>query len=163
VSTLKTNTIQAATGINVSVASGHVLNAPGHVIAVHQFTASEQTVSSATNLINATFTPKLSGSKFFVHFTIPNITLTSGNYYEARSYIGVDSTPTNNQEVIYTRTSGQGTNASNTQTLSASDFGTYTCPNTNTHYVALRVTPESSAATARHSSTVKLQLMEIAQ
>ena len=31
-STLKTNTIQAATGSTVNVASGHVLNASGHVI-----------------------------------------------------------------------------------------------------------------------------------
>ena len=139
------------------------IHAPGHIIAVYQFTASEQTISSATNLINATFTPKFSGSKFFVHFTIPNITLTAGNYYEARAYIGVSATPTSNQQVIYTRTSGQGTGASNTQTLSASDFGTYTCPNTNTHYVSLVATPESSAATARHSSIVKLQLMEVAQ
>ena len=139
------------------------IHALGHVIAVYQFTAPEQTTTSATNLINATFTPKFSGSKFFVHFTIPNITTTAGNYYEARAYIGVSSTPTNNTTVIYARTSGQGTGASNTQTLSASDFGTYTCPNTNTHYVSLRVTPESSSQTARHSSIVKLQLMEIAQ
>ena len=86
-----------------------------------------------------------------------------GSGAEARAYIGVSATPTNNTTVIYARTSGQGTGASNTQTLSASDFGTYTCPNTNLHYVSLRVTPESSAQTARHSSIVKLQLMEIGQ
>ena len=34
VSTLKTNTIQAATGTSVNVASGHVLQAPGHVLQV---------------------------------------------------------------------------------------------------------------------------------
>ena len=33
-STLKTNTIQAATGSNVSIASGNVLQAPGHVLQV---------------------------------------------------------------------------------------------------------------------------------
>ena len=36
VSTLKTNTIKASTGTSVNVASGHVLQAPGHILQVKQ-------------------------------------------------------------------------------------------------------------------------------
>ena len=133
------------------------------VTQVHQFTASEQSVSSATDLINSSFTPKFSNSKFFVHFTIPNLTLTEGNYLEARAYLGTSSTSTSNTNVIYVRTSGQGTGASNTQTLSASDFGTFTASGTDTLYASLRVTPESATTVARHSATVKMQVMEITQ
>ena len=35
-STLKTNTIKASTGTSVNVASGHVLQAPGHILQVKQ-------------------------------------------------------------------------------------------------------------------------------
>ena len=45
-STLKTNTIQAATGTTLNVASGTVLQAPGHVI---------QTVTTGT-IASTTFT-----------------------------------------------------------------------------------------------------------
>ena len=135
----------------------------GNVVAVHQFTASEQTISSATNIINATFTPKFDNSKYFVTFTIPNITLTEGNYFQADVYIGTDTTYSNNAQVIYARTSGQGTGSSNTQTFCASDYGTYTATSKSTHTVTLRCTPESSTSVARHSATVKMQIMEVAQ
>ena len=46
VSTLKTNTIQAATGTSVSVAGGHTLHAPGHVIQV-QYTQYTGTFTQA--------------------------------------------------------------------------------------------------------------------
>ena len=143
--------------------NGNDVKIPGHVVAVHQFTASEQTVSSAANVINSTFTPKFDDSKYFVTFTIPNLTLTEGNYFQADVYIGTDSTYSNNTKVIYARTSGQGTAASNTQTFCASDYGSYTASSSSTHTVTLRCTPESSTAVARHSATVKMQVMEIAQ
>ena len=94
---------------------------------------------------------------------IPNLTGPDTSYFQAKAYIGVDSTPLNNTEVIYCRTHGQGTGASDTMTLSGSDFGTYTAPNTNTHYVSLLCTTGGTYAIARHSATVKLQCMEIAQ
>mgnify|MGYP003644459397 CR=1 FL=1 len=119
-----------------------------YIVQVHQFTASEQSVSSATDLINSSFTPKFSNSKFFVHFTIPNLTLTEGNYLEARAYLGTSSTSTSNTNVIYVRTSGQGT---------------FTASGTDTLYASLRVTPESATSVGRHSATVKMQVMEIAQ
>ena len=48
---------------------------PGNVVQVIQGTAGEQT-QNASNvvLINNQFTPKFSGSKFYVSFTIPNLT-----------------------------------------------------------------------------------------
>ena len=46
-STLKTNTIQAATGSNVSVASGTVLQAPGHVLQVKYY--------QLTTMVNETY------------------------------------------------------------------------------------------------------------
>ena len=143
--------------------NGNDVKIPGHVVAVHQFTASEQTVSSATNVINSTFTPKFDDSKYFVTFTIPNMTLTEGNYFQADVYIGTDATYSNNTKVIYARTSGQGTGASNTQTFCASDYGSYTASSSSTHTVTVRCTPESSTAVARHGATVKMQVMEIAQ
>ena len=154
-SKLYVDKIQGKTTSNVKIS--------GHVVAVHQFTASEQTITSATNIINATFTPKFDDSKYFVTFTIPNLTMTEGNYFQADVYIGTDSTYSNNTKVIYTRTSGQGTGSSNTQTLCASDYGSYTATSSSTHTVTLRCTPESSTAVARHSATVKMQVMEVAQ
>ena len=51
-STLKTNTIQAATGSNVSIASGNILQAPGHVLQVQSMTVT----TSATTASGTTFT-----------------------------------------------------------------------------------------------------------
>lgn len=153
--------------INVDVikdrSNGNDVKIAGHVVAVHQFTASETSIGTATNIINSTFTPKFDDSKYFVTFTIPNLTMTEGNYFQADVYIGTDATYSNNTQVIYARTSGQGTGASNTQTFCASDYGTYTASSSSTHTVTLRCTPESSTAVARHSATVKMQVMEIAQ
>ena len=150
------NIIEKTTGAGVKIA--------GHVVQVIQGTASEQN-HNASNivLINQSFTPKFSGSKFYVSFTIPNLTGDASAYFQAKAYIGTSATPTSNQEIIYCRTHGQGTGASDTMTLNATDFGTYTAPNTNTHYVALLATTGGSWAIARHSATIKLQCMEIAQ
>ena len=150
------NIIEKTSGAGVKIA--------GHVVQVIQGTASEQN-HNASNivLINQSFTPKFSGSKFYVSFTIPNLTGDASNYFQAKAYIGTSATPTSNQEIIYCRTHGQGTGASDTVTLNGSDFGSYTSPNTNTHYVALLCTTGGSWTIARHSATIKLQCMEIAQ
>ena len=156
-SVLKVDQLQGvSTAANVHI--------PGNVVQVIQGTASEQT-QNASNvvLIETPFTPKFSGSKFYVSFTIPNLTGSTSGYFQAKAYIGTSATPTSNQEIIYCRTHGQGTGASDTVTLNGSDFGSYTSPNTNTHYVALLCTTGGSWVIARHSATIKLQCMEIAQ
>ena len=156
-SVLKVDQLQGvSTAANVHI--------PGNVVQVIQGTASEQT-QNASNvvLIETPFTPKFSGSKFYVSFTIPNLTGGTSGYFQAKAYIGTSATPTSNQEIIYCRTHGQGTGASDTVTLNGSDFGSYTSSNTNTHYVALLCTTGGSWTIARHSATIKLQCMEIAQ
>ena len=143
---------------------GTGVHAAGHVVQVVQGTAEEVNINAGDYaLINLSFTPKFVGSKFLVLCTIPNITGTAGNFFQLQSYIGTSATPTSNTRVIYARTSMIGTGASNTQTLTASDYGSFTCSSTGTHYVSASVTTEGSMAIARHSATCKLQLMEIAQ
>ena len=69
-STLKTNTIQAATGTTVNVASGHVLNAPGHILQVVTNTYATLTATTSSSYVDtglaATITPSSSSSKIFV-------------------------------------------------------------------------------------------------
>ena len=68
-STLKTNTIQAATGTSISVASGTVLTQPGTVLQTI-FTASDLKTSSTANTyteyLSLAITPKFATSKIFV-------------------------------------------------------------------------------------------------
>ena len=70
VSTLKTNTLQAATGTSVNVASGHVLQAPGHVIQTVQFTEATDYTTTSTSFQQGpqtgTFTMKNSSNKVLV-------------------------------------------------------------------------------------------------
>ena len=144
---------------------GNGVQIPGHIVQVVQGTAGELANQNASNivLVNQTFTPKFAGSKFYVSFMIPNVTGDAANFFQAMAYIGVDSTPTNNTEVIRCRPHGQGTGASDTMTINGSDFGSYIAPNTNTHYLSLLCTTQGSWAIARHSYTMKIQCMEIAQ
>ena len=172
-STLFVNNLNTASGSTITVPTskklivtdGGGLKVPGTVVQVVQGTRGELGGQNASNivLINQSFTPKFSGSKFYVDFMIPNLTGGQGNYFQAKAYIGVDSTPLNNTEVIYCRHSGQGTAANDAMTLNGSDFGTYTAPNTNTHYVSLLCTTSGTWTLARHSATMKLQCMEIEQ
>jgi len=71
VSTLKTNTIQAATGTTVNVASGQVFTAPGHVIQVVQNTSTSQHSGTATDWastgFSVTITPKATSSKILLN------------------------------------------------------------------------------------------------
>ena len=77
VSTLKTNTIQAATGTTVNVASGQVFTAPGHVIQVVQ-SSGGGTVSisggsswhSSHSDTQVSITPQSTSSKIFVAYNI---------------------------------------------------------------------------------------------
>ena len=101
-SILNVDKIRRAAGTTdaISIDSSDNAKIAGHVVAVHQFTASEQTITSATNVINSTFTPKFDDSKYFVTFTIPNLTMTEGNYFQADVYIGTDTTYSNNTKVF---------------------------------------------------------------
>ena len=73
-STLKTNTIQAATGTTINVASGDTLYAPGHVLQVVQATSVDATATTTTATWidvtpTATITPTSSSSKILVSHT----------------------------------------------------------------------------------------------
>ena len=69
-STLKTNTIQASTGSNVNVASGTVLQAPGHVIQTVYATQAGQASTTSTSFVatslTATITPTSTSNKILV-------------------------------------------------------------------------------------------------
>ena len=70
VSTLKTNTIQAATGTTVNVANGQVFTAPGHVIQVVQGTYATFTNTTSSSFVDvglsAAITPVSSSNKVLV-------------------------------------------------------------------------------------------------
>ena len=74
VSTLKTNTIQAATGTTLNITSGHVLNAPGHILQIVHAGNNTTLASNATNTwfkyLEATITPSSSSSKIFLQHTV---------------------------------------------------------------------------------------------
>jgi hypothetical protein len=70
VSILKTDKIQASHGSTIEIPSGHVLNAPGHVIQVEQYTDTTAYTNSSTTVAQgpqtSTFTLKNSTSKVLV-------------------------------------------------------------------------------------------------
>jgi len=73
VSTLKTNTIQAATGTTLNIASGHTLHAPGHVLQVLQTRDNTMATIAGTtaNLAGGlTITPKFANSQILLTATI---------------------------------------------------------------------------------------------
>ena len=70
-STLKTNTIQAATGSTVNVASGQVLSQPGAVIQFVSHRWNDLTDTTSASYVDLTgssfnFTPKLASSKLYI-------------------------------------------------------------------------------------------------
>ena len=68
-STLKTNTVQAATGSKISITSGHILNAPGGIIQTVQSSTTTYFNTSSSSFVNAftaTVTPKLATSKIMI-------------------------------------------------------------------------------------------------
>ena len=70
VSILKTDKIQASHGSTIEIPSGHVLNAPGHVIQIVTNTLSTSTATTSSTYVDtglaATITPTSSSSKIFV-------------------------------------------------------------------------------------------------
>ena len=108
VSTLKTNTIQAATGTTVNVASGQVFNAPGHVLQVKSATfddvlaiSSADTRTDITNL-SLSITPSSTSSKILVNTHISyggtdNNLYASGYLMRDSTDIGVNTTATGSQ------------------------------------------------------------------
>ena len=94
VSTLKTNTIQAATGTTVNVASGQVFTAPGHVIQVVQNTSTSAHSGTATDWastgFSVTITPTSASNKVLLNI---NATVSaSGNAIQPRFSIFRGST-----------------------------------------------------------------------
>ena len=78
-STLAVNTIQAQTGTTVSVPTGQILQAPGHVIQMVDATGATQTSVTANNTWVATnasvsITPKFSNSKIYLSHTAGGLT-----------------------------------------------------------------------------------------
>ena len=69
-STLKTNTIQAATGSIVSVAAGHTFAPAGHVIQTKSFVLTSTTSSTSTSFVDTglelAITPSSTTSKIFL-------------------------------------------------------------------------------------------------
>ena len=106
-STLSVDTIQGKT------AAGTVAMPAGYVIQTLQFTAGETSIgnTSANTVINSTFTPKVSGSKFAVWLEIPNCTNTSGGGTQCNVNIGTSATPSSNTNIIYVMEKMDGTGA----------------------------------------------------
>ena len=82
-STLKTNTIQAATGSNVSIASGQVFSAPGHIIQVVQGTYASFTNTTSSSFVDvglsAAITPVSSSNKILVKVAAHGIAQNGGS------------------------------------------------------------------------------------
>ncbi len=123
VSTLKTNTIQASTGTTVNVASGHVLNAPGHVIQVVQVTTGDHSSGTVTapyddtimqitegfEVMTLNITPKIATSKLLIyaqtHFScnvnsIPSMGLFVGSTANALAVTYEHSIGTDNPQTL---------------------------------------------------------------
>ena len=107
-STLKVNNIDTQTGTTISVASGKVLTAPGHVLQVKsaaltdvQAISSTDTRTDITNL-SLSITPSSTSSKILVNThisyggTAANL-YASGNLLRDSTAIGVNTTATGNQ------------------------------------------------------------------
>ena len=71
VSILKTNTIQASHGTNISVASGHTFSPAGHVIQVVSSTLTSAVTGTGTSIVDtgltATITPTSASNKVYVN------------------------------------------------------------------------------------------------
>ena len=70
VSILKTDKIQASHGSTIDIPTGHVLNAPGHIIQIVTNTLSTAAATTSNSFVDtglaATITPSSSSSKIFV-------------------------------------------------------------------------------------------------
>lgn len=76
VSTLKTNTIQAATGSNIAIASGSVLQAPGHVLQTKsvsltdEVTITSQTQADIHSNLSMSITPSSTSNKILISYNV---------------------------------------------------------------------------------------------
>ena len=74
VSILKTDKIQASHGTNIEIPSGHVLQAPGHILQVkqtvlpHASTFSSTTTSMVTTGHEVSITPSSTSNKILLNF-----------------------------------------------------------------------------------------------
>ena len=165
-SILKVQQLQHTNGtVGLDINTNGSVHIPGHVLQTIQFTSNEQNIGagSGTTLINATFTPKVSGSKFAVWIAIPSCTASSGGYLICKCNLGTNSSPNSNTEVIYVAERMEGTGAQDTRGVNGHDYGTFTCSSTGTHYASCVVTPTNNCVIARHSAKVKMLIQEIAQ
>ena len=163
-STLKVNEIQHTGGTSaMTINSSGKTHIAGSVVNTWQFTAGEQTISSDTVIINEAFTPSFDNSKFNVSLVIPNMTGTAGERLNVHIYLGTDTTYSNNQRVAYGMQRLMGTGANDVTGHKLIDFGTYTNPNTNAHRAQVVCFHSTATIIARHSTTVKLVVQEIAQ
>ena len=84
VSILKTDKIQASHGSTIDIPTGHVLNAPGHVIQVIQGTETSGTSSTSTSYVSSglfvQITPTSTSSKILVSFSVAGHSNTAGKF-----------------------------------------------------------------------------------
>ncbi len=176
VSTLKTNTIQAATGTSVNVASGHIIHQPGMILQVVQATQ-EGGPSTTSNSLVATglfkaITPKFSTSKILVHFSHAAHHNTAGHFL-VTNVIRNPSSSTNagttvsggtalsSQNYGLAQTYAQGTAIVETQSNMIFDS-----PNTTssvTYLVAFAAVSSGTSYFGNNSGTSTLTLFEVAQ
>lgn len=169
-STLITTTVQGVQNIKydasttaMTINSSGKVHIAGSVVNTFQFTAAEQTITADTTIIDGTFTPSFDNSKFYVSLVIPNMTGSSGQRLNTHIYLGTDTTYSNNTNVAKGMQRLMGTGADDVTSLSLIDFGSYTNPNTNAHRAQVRCFHSTNTVIARHSTTVKLVVQEIAQ
>ena len=84
---INVNKIAARTGTAITIASGDVLQAPGHVIQVvsaEETAATTSTSSSAVNIVSVNITPKFSSSKIYITASVHCSTASS-----ARAAVGL--------------------------------------------------------------------------
>lgn len=161
-STLYTNNIRAATGTQVSMANGHTLHAPGHVIQVVQYynlansAASTTSTSYIASGIKKSITPIYSNSLIIIQAHM-SMVYSSGNG-RATLYLNGSIMPgANNYTLGYT-------------TVSHNNYSPYIC---NAQYQATSTSPlefevyvlaESGTYTYIHvNSSTSMTLWEIAQ
>ena len=147
----------------MTIASNGIVNPKGSVVNTWQFTANEQTISSDTVIINETFTPSFDNSKFNVSLVIPNMTGSGGQRLNVNIYLGTDATYSNNTQVAKGMQRLMGTGSDDVTHHSLIDFGSYTNPNTNAHRAQVVCFHSTNTVIARHSTSVKLVIQEIAQ
>ena len=174
VSTLKTNTIQAATGTTLNITSGHVLSQPGAVIQFESHRWNTQTDTTSASYVDVTgssfnFTPKLATSKLYIQASC-SMTLTRSDaaHYSAFKIVhdGTDiEAPGDRFEVGMSAT---GTTALNIYQR-VHKTGYIDASNTNARAIKLQVALNATSNSAQTRFNVNnyfysyIDVMEIAQ